>query len=170
MNAQPTHWDPTHRLVYAALGTNGSATTRLREQGDGLLRQTLQDPGPWHPLARRSGPLGHLTDDDIIKALMALSADQLVITSTDVTRGDSSEYVMTWRRVEPPPALTPCLLRYLEALTRGLSNKQIAEEFVISVKTVESALRELFARLGVQTRTQAMRVALERGIIRLPGA
>ncbi len=164
----PSELSATQQLVYAALEARGSATTRLREQGDGTLRYVLQDPGPLHPLARRGGPLALLSDDEIIQALVGLAAAKLVLTSTEVMHHDSTEYVIEWRRVTPPPALTGRQLHYLEALAKGLTNQQIADELVVTVKTVESALRTLFLRLDVENRTQAVRVALECGLLRLP--
>jgi DNA-binding CsgD family transcriptional regulator len=39
-------------------------------------------------------------------------------------------------------------------VTRGLTNKEIADELVISVKTVEHHLGSVFGKLGVSNRTQ----------------
>jgi ATP/maltotriose-dependent transcriptional regulator MalT len=51
-------------------------------------------------------------------------------------------------------------LEVLGLLVQGLSNAQIAEQLVLSVVTVNSSLRSVYKKLGVTSRTQAMRVAL----------
>jgi two-component system sensor kinase FixL len=50
------------------------------------------------------------------------------------------------------------VLRYL---VQGLANKEIAANMDISESTVKNTLQQLFARTGVRTRSQLVRVALE---------
>lgn len=50
----------------------------------------------------------------------------------------------------------------LKLLTQGLSNKEIAARMSISESAVKNTLQQLFARSGVRTRSQLVRVALER--------
>ncbi len=67
------------------------------------------------------------------------------------------------RRVPGPSGLTPREHAVVHLTARGLTNRQIAAELVISVKTVEYHLGSVFAKLGVSTRTQlAARLAEDR--------
>lgn len=50
------------------------------------------------------------------------------------------------------------VLRYV---VQGLANKEIASHLEISESAVKNALQQLFAKLGVRTRSQLVRVALE---------
>jgi DNA-binding NarL/FixJ family response regulator len=59
-------------------------------------------------------------------------------------------------------------LDVLKLLAKGLSNKEIGEALGISEATVKWHLNIIFSRLNVSDRTQAMVVALQRGIVRLP--
>jgi DNA-binding NarL/FixJ family response regulator len=52
----------------------------------------------------------------------------------------------------------------LRLVATGLSNLQIAEQLVLSVRTVEAHLRSIFAKVEVTSRTAAARFALEHGI------
>lgn len=46
----------------------------------------------------------------------------------------------------------------MQAMSRGLSNKDIAREMGLSPETVKVHLREIFARLGARTRTEAVAI------------
>jgi DNA-binding NarL/FixJ family response regulator len=53
----------------------------------------------------------------------------------------------------------------LQLLARGLSNKEIASQLGLVVGTVKIHVANLFAKLGVSDRTQALVTAVKRGII-----
>jgi DNA-binding NarL/FixJ family response regulator len=53
----------------------------------------------------------------------------------------------------------------LQLLARGARNKEIAAQLFLSTKTVEYHMAHLFHKLGVSNRTEAARVATERGLI-----
>jgi NarL family two-component system response regulator YdfI len=49
----------------------------------------------------------------------------------------------------------------LRLIFQGLVNKEIASQLGMTESAVKSALRALFEKIGVKTRSQAVRVALE---------
>ena len=57
-------------------------------------------------------------------------------------------------------AVTAAEQRVLEWLLRGLSNRAIATELVLSPRTVESHLSHLLAKTGCSSRTQLLLWAL----------
>jgi two-component system, NarL family, response regulator LiaR len=60
--------------------------------------------------------------------------------------------------------------REIDVLTyaaRGLTNKQIGKELFISDRTVQGHLQNIYQKLGVATRTEAVTVGLSRGLITL---
>ena len=60
--------------------------------------------------------------------------------------------------------------REIEVLTEvadGKSNKETSQMLFISEATVKTHLIHIFSKLGVNDRTAAFTVALERGILRL---
>ena len=66
------------------------------------------------------------------------------------------------------PPVEPLSERELEVLAllcQGFSNKAIAQKLYLSVRTVEGHLANLYAKLGVSSRTQAALVALNQHLV-----
>ncbi|GAB4426898.1 MAG: LuxR family transcriptional regulator [Chloroflexi bacterium OHK40] len=61
-----------------------------------------------------------------------------------------------------PAMLTRRELEVLRLISAGLTNSQIAERLVISVATVKTYLSTIYDKLGVHSRTAAMRYAIDR--------
>ncbi|WP_376792665.1 response regulator [Thermoflexus sp.] len=64
--------------------------------------------------------------------------------------------------VEP---LTPRELEVLRLIAMGYTNRQIAEELGISVRTVETHRANLMGKLGLSSRVELVRYAREHGLI-----
>lgn len=56
-------------------------------------------------------------------------------------------------------------LQVLNQLALGRTNREIARELCISAETVKFHVRNMYRALGVSTRTEALRVAHERGLL-----
>jgi DNA-binding NarL/FixJ family response regulator len=54
----------------------------------------------------------------------------------------------------------------LDALARGLSNQQIAQELWVTEQTVKFHLSNIYRKLEVRNRTEAAQHALRRGLVR----
>jgi two-component system NarL family response regulator len=118
------------------------------------------------------------TDEDISRALKAgakayvlkdISAEALVSCIHDVLAGKTylapaaaAKLAEGVTRVQ----LTPRELSSLRLLADGKANKEIAQELDISERTVKTHLGHLFEKLGVTSRTEAVKVATRRGLIR----
>jgi two-component system NarL family response regulator len=119
------------------------------------------------------------TDEEITRALRAgakayvlkdISADELVACIRDVLAGKTylapaaaAKLAEDVTRVQ----LTPRELASLRLMADGKSNKEIANELGISDRTVKTHLGHLFEKLGVTSRTEAVKVATRRGLVRL---
>jgi DNA-binding NarL/FixJ family response regulator len=53
----------------------------------------------------------------------------------------------------------------LRLLARGLSNKAIAQELVISPKTVANHVEHIYAKIGASTRARAGLFAMQHGLL-----
>jgi transcriptional regulator of acetoin/glycerol metabolism/DNA-binding CsgD family transcriptional regulator len=68
-----------------------------------------------------------------------------------------------------PTGLTTAEQGVTELVVDGLTNKQIAERLFISHYTVDSHLRSIFKKLGVNSRLELARVVLSERLVALPG-
>jgi two-component system NarL family response regulator len=118
-------------------------------------------------------------DEDITRALKAgakayvlkdISADGLIACIRDVLAGKTylapaaaAKLAEGVTRVQ----LTPRELATLRLMADGKSNKEIASALGISERTVKTHLGHLFEKLGVTSRTEAVKVASRRGLVRL---
>jgi HD-GYP domain-containing protein (c-di-GMP phosphodiesterase class II)/DNA-binding CsgD family transcriptional regulator len=69
------------------------------------------------------------------------------------------------RRREWPGGLTSREVEVLRLLVRGLSNREIAEQLVISRKTAGSHIEHIYTKLGVSNRAQASLFAVKHGLM-----
>ena len=63
------------------------------------------------------------------------------------------------------PTPTPREREVLRHIADGLSNKQVARALGIAERTVKFHVSSLLTRLGAETRAQAVRIALEQGLL-----
>lgn len=61
------------------------------------------------------------------------------------------------------PPLSPRELDVLESLARGESNRAIAVRLGIGERTVKTHLTQLYNKLGVDSRAEAVEIARQRG-------
>ena len=60
--------------------------------------------------------------------------------------------------------LTPREHEVLQQLTKGLTNKEIAQNLFISEKTVKTHLNNIFTKLHVSKRLEAILLAIKKGL------
>jgi DNA-binding NarL/FixJ family response regulator len=71
-------------------------------------------------------------------------------------------------RLPEDATLTESQLNVLQALTRGLSNKEIARELWLSEQTVKFHLSNIYRALGVGSRAEAIRFAYQHALVENP--
>ncbi len=98
------------------------------------------------------------TDKELIPAIHAVAAGKRWIPRDVASRLKSRQLY---------EQLTPRETDVLNALARGLANKEIADRLGISEYTTKDHLKSILAKLRVADRTQAVTAALQRGIIHL---
>ena len=118
-------------------------------------------------------------DEDIARALQAgakayilkdISADALIACVHAVLAGKTylapaaaAKLAERVTRIQ----LTPRELSALRLMADGKANKEIAADLGITERTVKTHLGHLFEKLGVTSRTEAVKVATRRGLVRM---
>jgi len=64
--------------------------------------------------------------------------------------------------------LTPAELRVLRLLAEGRDNAAIADTLVVTKRTVQNHISNLYGKLGVTSRTEAMLYAIQHGLVEIP--
>jgi DNA-binding NarL/FixJ family response regulator len=114
--------------------------------------------------AIKAGAIGYLLKDtqahELRRAIKAAAAGQVQLSP------QASAYLMHKVRTdEAPVVLTDRETSVLGLLAQGQSNKEIARALQITEDTVKSHVKHILAKLGVQSRTQAVLSAQQRGLI-----
>jgi DNA-binding NarL/FixJ family response regulator len=120
-------------------------------EGDGDIRRALE-----------AGACGYLLKDmlltDVLTAIRAVRRGERVIplhVAAQLTK-HSERSRLTERELE-----------VLQLVARGLSNKQVADVIGRTEETVKIHLKNIYAKMGVADRTEAVTLALRRGLIHL---
>ena len=116
-----------------------------------------------HSRADVEDVLQHIVEADGVKALVRIEnirevaagkvlIDQSYLQSLVATATDGKEGAVR---------LTERDKQVIRGVLEGLSNKEIASNLAISETAVKASLQQVFAKTGVRTRSQLVRVALE---------
>ncbi len=125
--------------------------------------------------ALRAGAAGFLlksiAPERLVAGIETVAAGEALL-APELTRRLIEEYVQ-----RPPPvsavpqalaSLTSREVDVLRLIASGLSNAEIADRLVVSEATVKTHVNRVFAKLGLQSRAQAVVVAYECGLV-VPG-
>jgi DNA-binding NarL/FixJ family response regulator len=114
--------------------------------------------------AMKAGAIGYLLKDtqapELRRAIKAAAAGQVQLSA------QASAYLMhELRTPEMIEALTEREMDVLHLLVQGSSNKEVARALQITEDTVKVHVKHILAKLGVQSRTQAVLYALRLGLV-----
>lgn len=109
--------------------------------------------------------------DELVKAIRTVAAGQSMLAPTI-----AGKVVAQFTSGKPVPEPRPTAEHHYEGLTQreldiltlvgqGLSNKQIGKKLFISDRTVQAHLSNIFSKLGVSSRTEAVMYAVRKGWI-----
>jgi DNA-binding NarL/FixJ family response regulator len=135
-----------------------------------VMMLTYSDDEPMVAGAIRAGAHGYLVHgrfepDELTRAVRDLAGGKRIVSPSVapvifelIARGENHEPAT--RRESGPDALTEREREVMTSISRGRSNRDIANELVISEKTVKNHIRAIYDKLGVGSRAEAMAVWL----------
>jgi DNA-binding NarL/FixJ family response regulator len=154
---------------------DGVAATRAiagRSAARVIVLTTYADDASIFP-ALRAGAVGYLTKDasaeEIEAAIRAVHRGQTWLDPVVQARlvsalgdGEAGEPARPSRRL--PDNLTAREAEVLALIGEGLSNREIGDRLVLGQATVKTHVNRIFAKIGVRSRAQAVRYAIDSGI------
>ena len=115
--------------------------------------------------ALQAGAIGYLlknvTAQELAQAIRAAHAGKMTLSS------EASE-TLARSLLQPPIPDNQLTEREREVLTlmvKGMSNQEIADKLVVSLGTVKFHVSNIFLKLGVQSRVEAVTLALQRRMV-----
>lgn len=160
-------------LVYETLGDSAQALVALQQaltiaEAEGYIRTIIDAGGPIGALLaklrrhlqrrRREQPAPSLVY--VTRLLLILNEQENA--SSAVSAGGQPDRI-TYPLIEP---LTERECEVLGLLAAGCSSQQIAEQLVITISTVKAHIHNIYGKLAVQSRTRAIAVAREHGLLK----
>jgi DNA-binding NarL/FixJ family response regulator len=158
-------------------GLDGIEATRRLVDGKcsaKILMLTTFDMDEYVYESLRAGASGFLLKDvppeQLVTGIRAIASGEALLASS-VTRRMIEEFVRRPPNAarSAPPELERLTAREREVLVlmaRGMSNAELAKEFVVSEATVKTHVAHVLAKLGLRDRVQAVVFAYESGVIR----
>jgi two-component system, NarL family, response regulator LiaR len=120
--------------------------------------------------AIRSGALSYLLKDarpdELVDAIHKAAAGEAVLDPKVAARIVQEMQQGGAQGINPFAELSEREMEVLRLIASGLSNQAIAEQLVISEKTVKSHVSNIFSKLHLSDRTQAAVYAWTKGIVR----
>jgi HD-GYP domain-containing protein (c-di-GMP phosphodiesterase class II) len=117
--------------------------------------QAMREPRPYRPSRSREEAASELRAD--------VKAGRLDAEAVEAVLGAAGHRVP--RRRGGPAGLTQREVEVLRLLARGLSNKKIAAQLVISPKTVANHVEHIYAKIDASTRATASLFAMQHGLL-----
>ena len=146
-------------------GAGAIAAIRAASPGAHILVHTTYDADADILRAGEAGATGYLLKDspreELFRAIRGAAAGESVLAPAVAAR------LMNRMRGPAEEALSGREIEVLQLVAKGKSNKEIGKALHISIATVKTHLIHIYAKLGVDDRTAAVTVALERRIISL---
>jgi DNA-binding NarL/FixJ family response regulator len=143
-------------------GIRATSEIRAKHPEARVLMLTTYDGDTDIHRAVQAGAQGYVlknsTGDKLIPALRAVAAGQKWIPKEIATRLAARNLF---------EELTPRELQVLQEMAKGLANKEIGDVLKITEHTVKDHLKNILGKLRVADRTEAVTVAIQRGIIQL---
>ncbi|MFC9330631.1 response regulator [Kitasatospora sp. NPDC057015] len=144
-------------------GAQATAAITARPGAPRVLIVTTYDTDADTVPALEAGATGYLLKDappeELARAVRAAAAGRSALAATVADR-------LLERMRTPSAALSVREGEVLGLVADGLTNQQISQQLHLSQATVKSHLVHIYTKLGVDSRTAAVRAATDRGLIR----
>ncbi len=138
-----------------------------------VLVLTMHDDPAYMRAALQAGASGYLVksaaDVELLTAIRAIYHGRTFVDLTGPSapaRGQEPRHLFRdSSAAEQPKPLSRREVEVLRLLAQGLTNQEVADHLAVSVKTIETHRRRLSDKLGLESRAQLFRYAVEVGLL-----
>jgi NarL family two-component system response regulator LiaR len=117
----------------------------------------------------QAGGRGYILKDadpeTMLRAIRAVAHGESLLGSTIAQKVMRQFSALPEKQTALVDDLTPREVEVLKLIAEGLSNREIAQELTISEKTVKNHINNIFSKLHVFDRSQAMLYAIRQGLV-----
>lgn len=151
-------------------GQHATRKIKARHSSIKVIILSMHDDEEYVLAALRAGASGYLLKDseapDLVSAVRAVSRGESYL-SPRVSKKVIEGVVDPTLLAGSPEALTPREQEVLKLLAEGHTLRQVARVLAISAKTVDTHKHHIMRKLALKTRTELIKYALRKKIIRL---
>ena len=151
-------------------GLDATAQIVKKNPAVGVVILSMYSDETYLVRALSAGAKGYLlkdaTREDLFRAVVAVYRGESLIQPAVASRV-LDRFVEMSRKTAPGETLSDREIEVLQLMARGAANKEIAAELFISESTVKTHIANIFQKLDVNDRTEAVTTALQKGIIQL---
>ncbi|MBQ2629221.1 MAG: response regulator transcription factor [Kiritimatiellae bacterium] len=118
-----------------------------------------------------SDGIAHALESGAAGALMKTADDAAIVSTIRAVAGGRTVISADIKRLlanDPPvPTLTPRQLEVLSSMTRGLTNRDIANQLGICIDRVNDQVAAILTKIGAANRTEAVAIALRKHLFKI---
>jgi DNA-binding NarL/FixJ family response regulator len=137
----------------------------------GILFCTMFEDDEFIFAGLQAGGRGYILKDadpeGMLRAIRAVAHGESLLGSTVAQKVMRQFSALPAKQTRLFDDLTPRELEVLRLIAEGLNNSEIAEALVISEKTVKNHINNIFSKLHVNDRGQAMLYAIRAGLVKV---
>ncbi len=153
---------------------NGIEATRIlcREMPHiGIIFVTMSQEDEFVFRGLQAGGRGYILKDSdpetMLRAIRAVAHGESLLGPSIAQKALRQFSALPGKQAPLVDELTPRELEVLTLIAGGLCNKDIAQELSISEKTVKNHINNIFSKLHLYDRTQAMLYAIRQGLVKV---
>jgi two-component system response regulator NreC len=151
-------------------GITVTRTLRDRQVACAILILTVHEDDALLREAIKAGAAGyiikHAAEDELISAIRSVNRGEIYVHPKMIRSLVMPEKKVEEQKEEYTEMLTMREEEVLKLIVQGYTNRQIADELTISVRTVEGHRANLTEKLGIRSRVELLRYARGHGLVK----
>jgi DNA-binding NarL/FixJ family response regulator len=154
-------------------GIDATRQIKAANPGVSILILTAYDDDQYIFALLEAGAAGYLLKnvhaEELVRAVRAVASGEAVLQPS-IARRVVNRFAPSEDKHAEVSALDQLTEREIEVLklaAKGMKNQDIARELFLSIRTVQTHLSNIFSKMGVGSRTEAVLDALKRGWLKL---